>query len=204
MSKLNTKTLLDNTQTLIQDSSTGLRSRLLVWLNKVLQAVALARDWEFLKKSAAIAIVENTVLLPADFHSFVALVGDDFCLTERHRLTEEEVFAFTDPNAVAPVPIGFTQTAANLILYPGGAGTATLKYAQSVPNYADSTAETVFPLRFGNAIERRLLSLYYEYDMDERAPLSYQLEAAELSALKAWDNRQRPIPKTGRYLRTHA
>jgi hypothetical protein len=46
---------------------------------------------------------------------------------------------------------------------------------------------------------RSLLDFFYEYDMDERQAMSYQLNQVELGELKKWDNRQKPRQRYERH-----
>lgn len=204
---VNTKALLDNVQSQIQDQSAELRARMLIWLNKIFQRLALERDWLCLQKSATLAVTSGTILLPSDYGRLVnvqALSPDEeggFFLEGRHRLSDEEAYLLgTDSTATAPT--GFVETATNITFKPGlSASSVALKYVQALNNYTDGTADTVWPIEFGNAVERKLLTLYYEYDLDERNGGSSKLDQDELRALKKWENRQIPLPRNSAYMR---
>lgn len=207
MTYLNAAGVLNNVLSLVQDNSAALRAKMLIWLNKISQELAIAREWKCLEKTATITIVSNQVLLPSDYQSFTYLKSvedsNEYFLTERHRLTEEEAYNLTDSNATSPIPLGFLEDATHLTLYPGASGSPELKYVQELTDYSDDATDMAWPKQFGNAIERKILNLYYEYDMDERAQLSFALDKKDLATLKAWDNRHRPVPARTNYIKDH-
>jgi len=207
MAKVRTKTVLDNVLTHIQDQSAELRAKMLVWLNRIMQQTAIERQWRCLEKQASRTVTDGTILLPDDFGYFVNVKAggpddaDGFFLEEKHRLSDEEAFNLGE-DATADAPTGFVQTAANITFKPGlSAATVTLKYGPRVPNYGDDESDTVWPQEFGGAFERHLLTLYYEYDLDDRVGPSLGLSKSEIKALKKWENRQVPLPRNSPYLR---
>lgn len=196
---INTGTVLTAVQTRIHDNSTALRAKMLEWLNQTIATMAAERDWEFMKKTAARVVTANAILKPDDYARFryaqTLATGLEFHLKEANRLTDEEAFEMTDPNAVDPAAQGFTESSTSIIFYPGTtADTVTLGYVCTVPEYADN-AETILPDKFGNLLKRSVLSAYYEYDVDERAIPSMSLDQQELDRLKSEENRRKPIPK---------
>ena len=68
----------------------------------------------------------------------------------------------------------------------------TLTYSIEPTDFADTANETAWPKQCLPLFQRGLLDGFYEYDMDERAANSYQLNAIELARLKKWDNLFRP------------
>lgn len=190
MAYCNTKAIMDSALTRIQDNSTGMRTRLLSWLNDAMRSIAnYPREWEFLKVSATLAVTANKATLPADFG--------------RVRSIEAGVYRLADPlsdDDVFNEAIGFTVDATEITL--SGLPDATsivLKYlATMTADYADGTANTIFPLEYQDYFIRYLTSSAYEYDKDNDIIPSMLIQKEELKQLKALDNLRKPRPERSR------
>lgn len=67
------------------------------------------------------------------------------------------------------------------------------------PDITDSTTPLDWPPECKPLFMRAMLDFYYEYDMDERQAVSWQLSANELADLKKWDNRMKPRQRFERH-----
>lgn len=201
--------IINDALSLIRNNSSPVRTKMLTWLNVIAQKLAVVRPWEFLNNgSASLTPGNNIITLPADYGEFQSLrAGSSFFLTPKNRLTAGEAWRLDNASTGLSVPRGFTEgtvdvTAGNppvttttpILTLHGGTYTesVTLTYTKEPPAIADSVVATCWPKKCQPLMMRALLDFFYEYDMDERAALSYQLNAAELSELKKWDNGQKP------------
>ena len=186
------------------DSSTTMRVKALAWLNEAMQRLYLERDWLCLQASTPLAASSNALTKPSGYGRFRYLKsttsGSEFLLLPKHRLTEEEKFDYTDPNAVDPIPLGFYEGAQSISLLPGYTGTVELGYVKSVPVYTDNVV-TLWDDKFLLVLSRSVQSCVYEYESDQAGVISLQLDQVELKRLKAEENRQKPIPQRTKYLR---
>jgi len=197
---LNTGKILDDALSTIQENSAAVRSKMLKWLNVSIQRLVAERDWIALQKTKeGVTISDNKAPLPDDCAAILTITGESFFLTrQRHHLTDEEANSIgaSDDN----FPAGFVVTPDSIVFVPGATGSVDLKYLADVPVYGDGE-DTIFPPQFAPILMRSCLDFYYEYDMDERQGQSYSLDRAEMYRLKSWDNRLKPKPKPGKYLR---
>lgn len=199
--------IIDDALSIIKNNSTPIRTKMLVWLNVAAQKLAVARPWEFLNNgSATLTPVNNVLYMPADFGRFQSLrAGTAFFFDSRNKLTPGEAFQLDAAIVGMSVPRGYTEgfegvtvgpvTTRTPIITLHGAGysdTVTVNYIIEPPTIADSTAATCWPVQCRALFQRFLLDGFYEYDMDERAVTSLQLNAGELYELKKWDNTQKP------------
>lgn len=199
---LTTSDILDGALATIQDDSTAIRTKMLGWLNLCFQRLALDRDWPFLNKTCSLTVTANQITIPVDFASFVsASQTGNFFLLPKNQLTDEEAWKYASGVVGSTIPIGFTNDGTHITFYPGATGTVSLKYQQIVPTYTDAATDTLFPTQLGNLFHRACLDFYYEYDMDERAAMSYQFDQAELKRVKYWFDRQKPMPGWNNYIR---
>ena len=197
-SGLTGKAILDAAMSHIQDKSAGMRSAMTIWLTSLYQKAYAERDWLFLQTIATVSIESDIIVKPTDFGRLIYISGEEWHLEAKHRLTDREAFELVDDTTTDPIPMGFEETATLLILRPGGAGSANLKYTRLIQAAFDSNTPTVWPWKFLPLFERSLLSACYEYDSDQRGIPSMQLDQVELDRLKHEDNRQKPIPKPSR------
>lgn len=201
MAYLTTNSVLDLALGKQHDTSSALLVKALAWLNEAMQKLYLERDWICLDRTAELTATDNAVTKPADYGRFrYAQSTDAFFLDGRDRLTEREAYQYTDDAAANPVPVGFTESATAITFLPGATGVVTIGYTCVLPTYADSST-TLLDAKFTNLLARSVLSAVYEYDQDQRTLPSIQLDAGLLAALKAEENRQRPIAKRSKYLR---
>ena len=204
MSYLTPKGILDRVSSRIEDNSPDLRAKLLGWLNQVAQDVAETKvngPWEFLKKTKSnLTIADNMIAKPSDFDRVVNIkIGAARFLEEKHKLSDEEAYRYTDENAVNPVPAGFTVNDTSIVFWPGATGTADLKYVCEVPEYVDDSNNTVFPVQMVNVLAYGVLNHYFEYDADPQfanAPTLYQYH---LARARRWDNAFKPMPRLNRH-----
>lgn len=201
MAYLTTNRVLDLALGKQHDTSSALRVKALAWLNEAMQKLYLERDWMCLDRTDDLTVADNAITKPDDYGRFrYVQSADAFFLDGRDRLTEREAYQYTDDAAANPVPVGFTESATAITFLPGATGDVTLGYTCILPNYADN-ATTLLDAKFTNLLARSVLSAVYEYEQDQRTIPSIQLDASLLSALKAEENRQRPIAKKSKYLR---
>lgn len=201
---INTENILDDVISRVSDQSAAMRTKMLIWLNNVMQDVTDAKvkkPWMFLQGSVLDnTISSNAIAKPADFKFLVSLKsGIDWFLKTDDLLTEEEIFTYSDTSATDPSPIGYEVTSTTIVLYPGASGTCDLKYVIEVPEYADVATDTVFPLYMKNVLISGTLVEYYKYDQDpllQGAPAEYGYLLA-----KAMKNDNIQQPKAANYNR---
>lgn len=214
MTFLTGKVIIDDVLTIIKNNSNPVRTKFLAWLNVTAQKLAIVRTWQFLGNGTAILTPVNNVLtLPADYGQFQSLrAGTAFFFDARNNLTPGEAYQL-DINATGlSAPRGYTEaiidvtvdlvtTKTPIITLHGSAysESVTLSYTIEPPPITDSTDSTVWPSQCRPLMMRALLDFFYEYDMDERAALSQQLNASELSELKKWDNSKKPPTQNNRH-----
>lgn len=217
MTYLNGAGIINDALSLIRNNSTPVRTKMLLWLNIVAQNLATIRPWQFLSNgSATLTPVNNVLTLPADYGEFQSLsAGTTFLLNPTHRLTEGEAWRLDNAAIGFSCPRGFTEgtidvpdpepavtsTRYSTIILHGGAYTdpVTVSYTIEPPAITDTATPTVWPSKCRALFQRSLLDGFYEYDMDERAALAYQLNEQQLSILKAWDNSQKPRTQYSRH-----
>jgi hypothetical protein len=195
---LNVTAILDRFESAVTDSSAELRQRALIWLNMIFKRLSSERDWLFLYKTAAgLPITNNLVTLPADFKRLVFCESDDHAWylidTDQYSLQEVAVAQLTTSDR----PNGWTISSTGLQLWPAGSTSTgcNLTYIQTVPDYADTATDTIFPDEAEVCVHRLMLSSFYEYDFDERAAMAASMAAQELRMLKHWDNQRKPAPQ---------
>lgn len=207
MAYLTTNEVLDLALGKQHDTSSGLRTKALAWLNEAMQGLYLERDWLCLHKSDDLTAADNALTKPDDYGRFryakSTASGGEFYVDRQNKLTDLEAYQLADPNDADPVPCGFTEDATSLTFTPGVSGTVTLGYVKSVPTYADN-ATTILDAKFKNLLARSVMSAVYEYENDQRAIPSIQLDDTLLAKLKAEENRQTAQPKRSKYLRSRA
>lgn len=211
MSFLTGKGMIDDALSIIRNNSTSVRGKMLVWLNITAQKLAVVRPWQFLSNGqTSIVPVNNVLTMPADFGAIQSLRGGTaFLLDCRHLLTPGEAWQLDKTASGFSNPRGYTEgiietvpgtKRATITLHGAGFSNAvTVNYTIEPPTITDSTTATSWPVQCRALFQRCLLDAFYEYDMDERAALSYQLNAAELSELKKWDNSKKPRTQQNRH-----
>lgn len=195
---LTTNAVLDLALGKQHDTGSKLRIKALAWLNEAMQLLYLERDWLCLIRTIIVPVSDNMILKPVNYGRFIYAKTGDFILLGKHRLTDEEVSDYASVEGV--IPNGFEETDENITFYPGAEGSISLKYVRRIPDYADNE-ETVLDVKFKNVLARAILSAVYEYEQDNRAIPSIQLDQVELDRLKIEENRQKPMPKCSKYLR---
>ena len=191
------KEIIDSALTLIKNNSTPVRTKMLIWLNIIAVKIQTERDWTFFDNGVFIVTpTSNVITCPSDYGGFISISGDDFILTGKNRLTTAETWE-TDSLTNATVPLGFTEgtttqgsVIVRIITLHGQLVTTaiTLSYTIEPSVFTDDTTITAWPRQCLPLFQRSLLDAFYEMDFDERASISLQLNAAELSRLKKWDN----------------
>jgi hypothetical protein len=201
------------------NDSTALRAQLLGWLNILASKLIVARPtgWTFFENgSASITPSSNVLTMPADYGSLKSLqAGTSFCFNETNRLTETEAWQRDNSSTGLSIPSGFTESVADVVTAVGppevtakryqitlhGAGfteAVTVHYKILPADFTDATTETAWPPQCRAVLMRGLLNCFYEYDIDERASLSYQLDAQLLAELKQYDNLRKPRSQSDR------
>jgi len=176
------------------DTGSRLRAKAVGWLNEAMQRMYLERDWMCLKRSATLEVIDNAILKPDGFGRLLSIQGEGFLLTDKNRLTEEEIYRFTETNVTDPIPVGFDDNNENLVFYPGAGPTVSLRYIRRIPTYADNE-ETILDAKFKNLLARAVLSMVYEYEENGRTLPSLQFDEVEMARLKFEENRQQAIPQ---------
>lgn len=197
--------VLDDTLTMIQDNSTTLRVKLLAWFNLLAYKVMNERRWYSLqKKVTSQTITTNAVTLPSDFESLVYVTGLNFFFDTNQELTDEDIFLSSQGGtSISSIPVGYGISGSTLTFYPDTSDTTCdIKYNPYITSsYQDNTTATIFPVQFLPLFVRTLVSMYDEFDSDERTPLSISLNPQELSNVKKWDNQFQPLPKRSKYMK---
>lgn len=202
MTFLTGKGMIDDALTIIKNNSSPIRAKMLVWLNITAQKLAVVRPWLFLSNgTATLTPVNNVLTMPDDYGQFQSMsAGSAFFMNDRNLLTPGEAFNLDRGALGSSVPRGYTEGNGTITLHGGGfTEDVTVNYTIEPPAIVDSTAATSWPSPCRALFQRALLDGFYEYDMDERAALGYQLSASELSDLKAWDNSRKPRTQYSRH-----
>lgn len=199
MAFLTTAGVLTATQTFISDQTAALRLRMLTWLNLAMQSVINEpREWEFLKKTASLAVTSNVITLPTDFADFQSLTVGDYFLVPENMLTDTESFEVLETGGTIPLGFSINEMAGTLTILPGTTETTvTLAYKSGMPStdYTDDSTATIFPLEFRPMFVRHLLTLRNEFDVEDQTIMSAQMSMAELKAMKKLDNKRKAVPK---------
>lgn len=210
MKFLNGKGIIDDTMTVIRNNSTPIRAKMLVWLNIVAQKLAVDRPWVFLGNgTATLNPVNNVITMPADYGEIETIRGGTaFFFNNKNLLTPGEAWAMDNAASGLSSPSGYTEGIVEVagVKYPvitlhgpGYTDPVVVTYTIEPGTIYDTTADTSWPVACRALFMRAMLDFFYEYDMDERAALSYQLNAAELSELKKWDNSRKPKTQQNRH-----
>jgi hypothetical protein len=199
MNYIKPKALLDDLMFSLEDKSPERRRQCLSWLNATLQSILNEpRDWQFLHRSTTLTITSNTVTLPDTFQSLETVKVDGvFCLTPANALTRKESWMMAD--IPATYPVGYEISGSTLTFIPGTTETSCiLEYQTGWPttDYNDANTDTIIPQYFTNLVQRAILSNIYEFDREDFAAGSLQLDAIEMKKMKAWDNRLTPQSKS--------
>jgi len=205
MTYLTTDELLDNILSRLNDNSSAMRAKCLVWLNEAMRSIIRERNWEFSTvKGSPAAVVNNTVTMPNNFLDVEYLIVDSYFLKPVNALSEEAAFAIDNGQSSG---IGYKVNPTDITLHGlSDAATATLCYrAGLIADYTDSAAATIFPTEFREVLIQFTMMKYYEFDADERLSIAVQAYGDELKRLKRMDNRRKAVPYgNNRYLRGSA
>lgn len=194
---LNIATILDTALARQHDTSSELRTRALGWLNEAIQLLYVERDWRFLKKTDDLIIASNEGTLPVDFGRFLFCEATNWYLKKGHQLTEEEIFNLDDE---LDNPYGWSVDSDTIYFHPQADDeTASLTYSRTIPTYT-ATQDTIIPEMFLPLLSRSVVNAVYEYEIDQRGMITIAFEQVILTKLKIEDNRNKPIPKSGKYL----
>lgn len=180
--------ILEHASSYIADDSATTQAKMLIWLNAELQKLAKMRTWRFLSSTATVTLTDGSGPWPIDFGSMESIAYQSTCLYPSDRLSDR---ATVQQKYLAR--FGFTQDATGFTVYPS-TDEVVLNYQMNVPNYAVGDT-TLFPERMLSIISRGILNAYYEFDMDERAPSSFQIYSVELKEAKKWDNSLKGMPR---------
>ena len=197
MAVLTGKELLDNAISVIPNQDSGLRLLLLLWLNHVSTKLSISSvGWSCLEKTdSTLVVADNQITLPSDFEKLIcAKQNSTFFLDANDELSEEEEYIAAGLDRSGN-PTRYAIDSEKITFYPAASGTVTLKYIKQPTAIVDSTAATVWPTKFNNIFLRACLDFYYEYDMDVRAAMSYQLDNVEITLLEVWEISKRPLPQ---------
>ena len=195
MNYLTTKSVLDRVFSRIKDNSSTLRVRMLGWLNSTMQDAVSKREWTFLEKTVSLTITDNAITLPVDFDRELFIRNGQYIFTVGDRLT---AYMAAEADIAGGEPYGYTLDATSLTFHPSASGTAELTYQAVFPaaGYEDGTIPTIFPINWLPVFERCMITAFYEYDVDaDRLPLSLQLDAEQIRAMKKLDNQRKAIPQ---------
>jgi hypothetical protein len=192
--------MLDDALSIIQDNSTTMRTKMLRFANVVAQKLAVVRPWLWLNTSVTLVPVNNVITKPANYGAFSYLLfGMSKAFDERNRLDPREAFNADNTQGMA-YPHGFTEDATTITLHGAGwTDSVTLGYTIEPPAIIDSADSTIWPVKCRPVFMKSILDWYYEYDLDERKTANVQLNMAEISDLKKWDNQQKPKTQNSRH-----
>lgn len=201
MSLLNGATILNDAQTMIQDQGVPLRAKMLVWLNVAAQELATMRPWLFLKASVTATPVNNQITKPLNYGEFDYLNLPTMAVfDDRNKLTPGEAFQADNTSVGYAFPIGYTEENTTITLHGASWSVpTTLGYIIEPPAITDDITDTVWPSKARSYFMRRILTMYYEMDMDERKQQSDINDMQEVRELKAWDNNQKPKTQNNRH-----
>lgn len=173
---------------MLTDNTAEARAKMLIWLNTGMQDIARIRPWMFLQKTATVTLTNSAADWPVDCAEPISWTIDGQCIYPSARMSDADLAAeeYGSTYRVATTQTGFT-------IYPD-ATSCVLKYRQTVPVYADDSAETVWPAEMMEVLWRLCVARFYEYDFDERTPGAGKLYERAISQAKKWDNRQKPLP----------
>ncbi len=199
MTFLNTKAVLDDAQTIIQDSSTILRAKMLTWLNNIFQRLGNEFPWSCtIKTSTPLTVTANAVTLPTDFSLVDKLTLGNYKFMTVDEVNERNSFLWAGGGTT---PIGYYIVGNTLTLVPGTSEvSATLRYNPEIPKYTDGTSDTAFSSAFGPIVQRALLDMYYEYDADNRASLAVPFNQEMLRGLIAKELRNPDVARKYQFL----
>lgn len=218
MTFLNGAGIIDDALTIIRNDSTSVRANMLSWLNIASQKLVVARPtrWTFLENGSVYVTPDsnNALTMPADYEDLISLQGGtDFLLDKRNLLTPGEAWEEDNSSVGQAMPYGYTEAVGLVVttvgppaVYSRGyiitlhgaayANPVTVNYSISPTDFTDDTTESAWPSACLPIFQRTLLDGFYEYDFDERAAISYQLNQQLLSQLKQWDNMRKPRSQT--------
>ena len=209
--------IIDDALSTIKNNSTSVRGKMLVWLNVLAQKLVTARPigWTFFQNgTATVTPADNILTMPADYGQLKSLIGGtSFFFDKRNILTDAEAWRMDSATTGLSSPRGYTEAIAEVTISAtppdvgmftvkryqitlhgaGFSGDVTVNYEISPPDFVDdANVATPWPSVCRPLLMRGLLDGFYEYDMDERGTMSYQLNQMLLDDLKSWDNMRRP------------
>lgn len=194
------KQILDDVFATVQGGGAAVRAKALVWLNVAASKLPAVRPWLFLNTRATLTPVNNIIAVPSGFGEFQELTTSNYRLNTSHRLTEGEAWHIDRAISAYAFPQGFTERTGQIVLHGGvGNDPVTLFYAIEPPPITDDETATVWPSKCRAFFLRCLLDFFYEFDMDERRAMSYQIQNQELLDLKKWDNSLKPKTQPNRH-----
>lgn len=167
------KAILDAAQTLHTDRTSGMRLKMLTWLNLIIQDLVIRRKWNWLRKTVTgQTITASGLTLPADYSEFV---GIEFSDGSSHSFTE----SFTELEFSPEVTTGVT---------------ADLTYIQHISDVSDTATATALPTYLKPALVNGVMSYAFIYDKDEQYSVYPQIYEGEINKLKIHDNRFNALP----------
>lgn len=188
---VNVGTAIEKAWSKFADNSTTLREKMVGWFNEVARDILnQPRQWFFLQSGADISIVNDTITLPAGVREVLSIKIGETLLTSKNHLSLEEADGYS--GSTNNDTVGYTVSPGKVItLYPGGTGTATVRYTTDLAaDYADLAA-TIFPDEMMNLFVAGLRLHYYDYMKDGRFTKEAQMYNYEMNNAKAWDNRRK-------------
>jgi hypothetical protein len=191
--QINPKQILDRIMERIHDNSTVMRSRILGYLNFVLESLVVERDWLCLQVDYDTTEVDGVVAHPADYSKCLIIAGEDFTYTTANRIF--------NPNGNDLSLVGWADYDNYIKVFTTVSTEISLRYVKAVETVIDDTTTLPFPKEFMPYLIRATLSSYYEYDDDQRFMSSAIMASGLLKTLKIWDNNQQAMPSTSKYLR---
>lgn len=191
MANLTTTQVLDDALLNIQDNSVAMRTRFLNWLNNSIADLFIERDWNCIQTVVELPVVNNAITKPADYSRTVMLKNAaadalKWCVSTQNKLSDVE-YATMKNRGLSDVLTWHEDATSIIFTNNVPFSTATLVYIPTISTYAEG--DTIpFPASFSNYFQRAILTTYYEWDMDERAPMSASMLRENLKALKHMEN----------------
>jgi hypothetical protein len=171
------------------------RTVFVVWFNEIVKDILLQpRVWKFLTEPLVIPIVNNQITIPAGVSEIISIQVGNVFFTQGDMLSDAEAASIDAELTEFFDRQGYTLANGDITFHPGLTGDAAVKAEQTIlTDYADN-ADTIFPQEFENLFITGLRMNFYDTDKDGRFTKENMQYQMEMSKVKAWDNRTKPLP----------
>lgn len=175
------------------------RAQFVAWFSEIARDVLNEpRVWKFLTQPVSVEIIENQVALPDGTGELVSIQIGDLLYTMADQLSDADALAVDNETMDQQ---GFTLDSTSMLatFHPGATGTALVTVEQDITSDYEDEAYTIFPDVFSNLFVIGLRMHWYDKQKDGRFTKEHTLYQMELSKVKAWDNRLKPVPHFNRH-----